>query len=95
MPNNFPYKKHLAVVFRDSTGQIIDGHTLKTHTASPFQAEAEAIRLACLMAKQQQWRNVVVESDNLLAIKLCVSEQVPPWDSLAIFSDIRCAPLTK
>ncbi|CAL5419199.1 unnamed protein product [Camellia sinensis] len=80
----------LAVVFRDSTGKIIDGHTIHTHTTSAFQAEAQAIRLACIMAKLQNWRNVVVENDNLLAIKLCVSENVPPWDSLAVFSDIRC-----
>ncbi|KAL7235375.1 hypothetical protein ACSBR1_018803 [Camellia fascicularis] len=41
------------------------------------------------MAKEMNLTNLVVESDNSLAIKLCISENVPPWDNKAIFSDIK------
>ncbi|GMP90923.1 hypothetical protein CsSME_00041841 [Camellia sinensis var. sinensis] len=33
--------------------------------------------------------SAIIESDNQEVIKLAVSEQVPPWETLAIFLDIR------
>ncbi|KAL7218004.1 hypothetical protein ACSBR2_011269 [Camellia fascicularis] len=45
--------------------------------------------VACSMVRDLLLTNVVVESDNSLVMKLCVSKMVPPWDCMAIFSDIK------
>ncbi|KAI8016601.1 hypothetical protein LOK49_LG05G02220 [Camellia lanceoleosa] len=41
------------------------------------------------MATASHLDSVIIESDNQEVIKLAISEQVPPWETLAIFLDIR------
>lgn len=45
--------------------------------------------LAAQMAIALHLDSAIIESDNQEVIKLGVSEQVPPWETLAIFLDIR------
>ncbi|XP_028099060.1 uncharacterized protein LOC114298654 [Camellia sinensis] len=79
----------IAAVVRDSNGQLIDGNAKTVSASSASQAEACAVRMACLMVKAHNLSFVEIESDNQMVIKLCVSEQVPPWELSAIILDIR------
>ncbi|KAG5563336.1 hypothetical protein RHGRI_005922 [Rhododendron griersonianum] len=47
------------------------------------------LREACLFAKALNLSSVCIENDNAQLISLSVSELVPPWEALAIISDIR------
>lgn len=47
------------------------------------------MRLAAQMAIASNLDSAIIESDNQEVIKLGVSEQVPPCETLAIFLDIR------
>ncbi|KAI7988222.1 putative ribonuclease H protein [Camellia lanceoleosa] len=79
----------IAAVIRDSNGHLIDGNARTVSASSASQAEAYAVRMACLMVRGHKMSFVEIESDNQLVIKLCVSEQVPPWELSAIIMDIR------
>ncbi|XP_028084016.1 uncharacterized protein LOC114285186 [Camellia sinensis] len=79
----------IAAVMRDSKGHLIDGNARTVSASSAFQDEAFAVRMACLMVRAHNLSFVEIESDNQMVIKLCVSEQVPPWELSAIILDIR------
>ncbi|XP_028095770.1 uncharacterized protein LOC114293006 [Camellia sinensis] len=78
-----------AAVLRDEHGRLVDGLTKKLCISSPFQGEAQACRLACLLAHQHNLLDVLVEGDNKAVIHLCVTETVPPWECVAILRDIK------
>ncbi|KAI7991576.1 hypothetical protein LOK49_LG12G02484 [Camellia lanceoleosa] len=79
----------LAVILRDSQGNLLTGCAQSCKASSAAQAEAHSVRLACLMAKALNLSRVEIESDNKTVISLCVSETVPPWEFSAIIMDIR------
>lgn len=79
----------VAAVLRDEHGCLVDGLTKKLCISSPFQGEAQACRLACLLAHQLNLLDVMVEGDNKAVIHLYVTETVPPWECGAILSDIK------
>ncbi|KAI8524768.1 hypothetical protein RHMOL_Rhmol13G0174800 [Rhododendron molle] len=56
---------------------------------SSLHGELLAIRLAGGMIKAMGLRGALIESDNQTAIKLSVSESVPPWEVMAVVGDIR------
>ncbi|KAG5556475.1 hypothetical protein RHGRI_006921 [Rhododendron griersonianum] len=68
---------------------LIDGRRFKISATSAFLAEASVLREACLFAKALNLSSVCIENDNAQLISLSVSELVPPWEVLAIISDIR------
>ncbi|KAL7176916.1 hypothetical protein ACSBR2_030284 [Camellia fascicularis] len=45
--------------------------------------------LACFLAQNHNLSFVEIESDNQTIIKLCVSETIPPWESVVVVSNIR------
>ncbi|KAH7843546.1 hypothetical protein Vadar_018002 [Vaccinium darrowii] len=79
----------VAVVLRDWRGSLVDGLVGSEVVSSPLQGELLAIRRACGMAKALNLFGVTIESDNQTAIKLSVSELVPPWEVLTVVLDIR------
>ncbi|KAG5545805.1 hypothetical protein RHGRI_018086 [Rhododendron griersonianum] len=77
------------IILRDSHGNLIDGRRFRISATSALHAEASVIREACLFAKALNLSSVCIENDNAQLISLSVSELVPPWEVLAILSDIR------
>ncbi|KAI8571342.1 hypothetical protein RHMOL_Rhmol01G0112500 [Rhododendron molle] len=78
-----------AMVQRDWKGQILNGSANHVKVTSSLQGELLAIRFACGMVKSLGYRRTCIESDNQQAIKLSVSESVPPWTVASIVMDIR------
>ncbi|XP_028108408.1 uncharacterized protein LOC114307215 [Camellia sinensis] len=79
----------IATILRDSEGRLLDGQVSSFLSSSAQQAEALAVRLACFLAQNHNLPYVEIENDNQTIIKLCVSETVPPWESMVVVSDIR------
>ncbi|KAF7148802.1 hypothetical protein RHSIM_Rhsim03G0134300 [Rhododendron simsii] len=76
-------------VLRDWKGALVDGRVARAKVANPLLGKLLAIRLACGMARALGISNVYIESNNQQAIKLSVSELVPPWEVLPLVLDIR------
>lgn len=81
----------IAVVLWDWKGRLIASSTSTMPSSSVSQSEARAIRLACLLASSLSLANLHVESDNKSVIELSATKLDPPWESLAIFHDIRAS----
>ncbi|XP_028118971.1 uncharacterized protein LOC114316519 [Camellia sinensis] len=79
----------IATMLRDKNGHLVNGLTKKLCISSPFQGEAQACCLACLLVHQFNLLDVLVEGDNKVVIYFCVTETVPPWECGAILSDIK------
>ncbi|KAL7246469.1 hypothetical protein ACSBR2_001546 [Camellia fascicularis] len=79
----------VAVLLRDHLGLLVDGMISKIRVRSVAQGELLAVRHACLMAGALNLAAVDIESDCKSVIHLCVSEGVPPWELLALLSDVR------
>lgn len=80
----------IAAVMRDShDGHLVDGIARAIDASSIVSAEAQAVRMACVMAHSYNLSYVEIESDSQMVINLCVSETVPPWESSAVLLDIR------
>ncbi|CAL5417519.1 unnamed protein product [Camellia sinensis] len=79
----------IAAVMRDSHGHLVDGIARAIDASSVVSAEAKAVRIACVVAHSYSLSYVEIESDSQMAINLCVSETVPPWESSAVLLDIR------
>ncbi|KAF7148397.1 hypothetical protein RHSIM_Rhsim03G0084200 [Rhododendron simsii] len=77
------------IILRDYRGHLVDGRRFRILANSAFLAEASVLREACLFAKALNLSSVCIENDNAQLISLSVSELVPPWEALAIISDIR------
>ncbi|CAL5348507.1 unnamed protein product [Camellia sinensis] len=71
----------IAAVMRDSHGHLVDGIARAIDASSVVSAEAKAVRIACVVAHSYSLSYVEIESDSQMAINLCVSETVPPWES--------------
>lgn len=65
-------KATIAVIPRDSEGRLLDGLTSSILSSSAQQAEAQAVRLACFLAKDHNLPSVEIESDNQTIVKLCL-----------------------
>lgn len=78
-----------AVVQRNWEGQIVNGFASLIKVTSPLQGELLAIRFACCMMKSQSINDGSIESDCQTAIKLSVSELVPPWEVATVVDDIK------
>lgn len=78
----------IAAVIRDFRGRIIDGICNLVSASNVLQGEAMAIRLAGQILKANNIMGASIESDNQSMVKLCSTENVPPWDCLAIVEDI-------
>lgn len=81
-------KAAIAAVLRDHKGIICDGGAILVHSSSVLQGEILAIRLAGQLLQANHITNGTIESDNKMAIKLCSTENVPPWDCAAVVEDI-------
>ncbi|KAL7264102.1 hypothetical protein ACSBR1_002121 [Camellia fascicularis] len=79
----------VAVLLWDHLGLLVDGMACKIRVRSVAQGELLAVRQACLMAVALNRAAVDIESDCKSVIQLCVSEGVPPWELLALLSDVR------
>lgn len=79
----------IAVILRDNKGQILDGRATRIQATSSLLGEALAVRLAFSLLPANHLQHVSVESDNQRVIKLCSTENVPPWECASIFADIR------
>ncbi|KAG5556480.1 hypothetical protein RHGRI_006924 [Rhododendron griersonianum] len=77
------------IILRDNCGHLVNGRRFRISSTSAFLAEASVLREACLFAKALNLSSVCIENDNAQLISLSVSELVPPWEALAIISDIR------
>ncbi|KAI8550952.1 hypothetical protein RHMOL_Rhmol06G0146800 [Rhododendron molle] len=77
------------IILRNDRGHLVDGRRFRISSSSAFLAKASVLREACLFAKALNLSSLCIENDNVQLISLCVSELVPPWEPLAIISDIR------
>ncbi|KAI8024045.1 hypothetical protein LOK49_LG03G01676 [Camellia lanceoleosa] len=80
---------YMAVLIRDSEGYLMDGVVRMEEVGSVMQGEASAIRWACLVIRDLNLSQVEIVSDNKEVIRLCVSEDAPPWKCAPIIEDIR------
>ncbi|MBA0759525.1 hypothetical protein Gotri_022407, partial [Gossypium trilobum] len=78
----------LAAVARGSDGLFITGANALIFARSPLVPEALAIRLGSMLAKTQQWRNIILESDNQTVINCLKGKCQPLWEFVAIRDDI-------
>ncbi|KAI8005849.1 hypothetical protein LOK49_LG07G00567 [Camellia lanceoleosa] len=67
----------------------MDGVVRMEKVGSVMQGEAMAIRWACLLTRDLNLSQVEIISDNQEVIRLCVSEDAPPWSCAPIIEDIR------
>ncbi|KAL7189459.1 hypothetical protein ACSBR1_039162 [Camellia fascicularis] len=65
-------KASIAGILRDSEGRLLDGQVSSLLSSSTQQVEAQAVRLACFLAKNHNLPSVEIESDNQTIVKLCV-----------------------
>ncbi|KAI8023873.1 hypothetical protein LOK49_LG03G02684 [Camellia lanceoleosa] len=79
----------VAVLMRNAQGKLIDRLVREVAITSVFQGEALVLRLACVMCDALNLNWVEIEGDNQRAIKLCVFEDVPPWECATIYADLR------
>ncbi|KAL7249779.1 hypothetical protein ACSBR1_011873 [Camellia fascicularis] len=79
----------VVTILRDCKGELIDGLTKQSCISSSLQGEALACCLACQLAQDYNLSMVEVEGGNKLAIHLCVSDDIPPWECGAIVNDIK------
>lgn len=79
----------VSVTIRDWKGSLINGMVGSVKISSSLQGELLAICQGCGMIKDLGMMEGLVELDNQLAIKLSVSELIPPWEVLAVVGDIR------
>lgn len=86
-------KVAIAVILRNHKGEILDGRTVDVRITSSLQGEALAIRMALTMVLPSYHHSAIIESDNQSIIKLCLTENVPPWECSAIVEDIRTQSL--
>ncbi|KAI8542975.1 hypothetical protein RHMOL_Rhmol08G0182300 [Rhododendron molle] len=77
------------MVLRNCKGEVLDGYSSLVNASSAIQGEALAIRLACHLITTNQISQDIIESDNKMVIKLCSTENVPPWECAALVKDIR------
>ncbi|KAK5845155.1 hypothetical protein PVK06_001309 [Gossypium arboreum] len=77
----------LAAVARVSDGLFITGANALIFARS-LVPEALAIRLGSMLAKTQQWRNIILESDNQTVINCLKGKCQPLWECVAIRDDI-------
>ncbi|KAL7189457.1 hypothetical protein ACSBR1_039160 [Camellia fascicularis] len=89
LQNQATAKASIPAILRDSEGRLLDGQVSSLLSSSTQQVEAQAVRLACFLAKNHNLPSVEIESDNQTIVKLCVSETVPPWESMAVVFDIH------
>ncbi|XP_028067873.1 uncharacterized protein LOC114270535 [Camellia sinensis] len=75
----------MAVILRDSKGNLLDGCAKSIKASSAVQAEAHAVCMACLMAQALILSQVEIK----VTTKCCVSEIVPPWEYNAVIMGIR------
>ncbi|KAI8005987.1 hypothetical protein LOK49_LG07G01062 [Camellia lanceoleosa] len=80
---------YMAVLIQDSEGYLMDGVVRIEEVGSVMQGEASAIRWACLVIRDLNLSQVEIVSDNKEVIRLCVSEDAPPWNCAPIIEDIR------
>ena len=56
----------MTAVARDHFGLLIEGAGQRKRVASVMATETEAIKLALLLANQQGWRKIIIETDSQL-----------------------------
>ncbi|KAG5555977.1 hypothetical protein RHGRI_006568 [Rhododendron griersonianum] len=88
MKKGYP-KAAIAVVLRNCKGEVLDGCSSLVNASSATQGEALAVRLACQLINSNQISRAIIESDNKMFIKLCSTENVPPWECDTLIKDIR------
>ena len=84
------YLKQGWLVARDHFGLLVEGAGQRKRVASVMATETEAIKLALLLANQQGWRKIIIETDSQLLQKVVSeigSEQY--WEILSIITDIQ------
>ncbi|KAL7228272.1 hypothetical protein ACSBR2_007059 [Camellia fascicularis] len=79
----------VALVVRDSVGNLVDGVTKKIHISFSLQGETLACRWSYIVAQDYSPSNVVIDGDKQSVIHLSVSKSVLPWDCGALFNDIK------
>lgn len=82
-------KAAIAALLRDDKGNILDGQACLVQATSILQGEALAVRLAGSLLSANPIKEATIESDNQTIIKLCSTENVPPWECATIVDDIR------
>ncbi|KAI8569738.1 hypothetical protein RHMOL_Rhmol02G0300500 [Rhododendron molle] len=82
-------RANAAVVVRNDRGELTDGSIHSFKSSSVLLGELEAIRKACLLARDMCAVPITIESDNKTAISLSVSELEPPWEVYPLIMDIR------
>ena len=70
-------------------GDLLAGAASSFNAVSSMAAEAEAVRQACLLAEGLLLSNITILNDCLSIITLSSTEDVSPWDSQVILSDIH------
>ncbi|XP_075658801.1 uncharacterized protein LOC142628636 [Castanea sativa] len=81
-----PLRTALAVVARNSLGEVIKVWAKPHHSCTPIQAEASAIQWAANLASSEGWKQVIIESDSKMCMdSLSDNPAVPYW---AISNDI-------
>lgn len=81
-------KVAIATLLRDHKGIIVDGQACLVRASSVLQGEALAVRLASSLLSANRIKEATIESDNQTIIKLCSTENVPPWECATIVDDI-------
>ncbi|KAL4368983.1 hypothetical protein GQ457_05G013760 [Hibiscus cannabinus] len=77
-----------AVIARDSSSCLIGGISSSFLATSASSAEAYAIRLGAILAKEKGYANVIFESNNLGVINRLKSNCFTAWESAAVEEDI-------
>ena len=84
----------IAAVARDDSGMVLKAWAKKTSTAYPIVAEASAILWALQLAKSENWRWIMVESDSKNCVDTLLQEFFGCyWNISAICNDIKCLAL--
>ncbi|KAL3624652.1 hypothetical protein CASFOL_031320 [Castilleja foliolosa] len=89
-------KSHSGVVFRDSNGSIFAAASFSHSCLDPISAEGLAILDACELLSSMKIKNVIVESDCLLAISMLTTNSQNyfwTWAAFCNFEDLAVCVL--
>ena len=71
-----PSSTMIAAIARNEEGLLIRAWVKPVLTQDPLLAEAYAIHWAIILAKNENWSNIVIESDSKVCVDALVLEQV-------------------
>uniref|UniRef100_A0A2N9GSY1 RNase H type-1 domain-containing protein n=1 Tax=Fagus sylvatica TaxID=28930 RepID=A0A2N9GSY1_FAGSY len=85
-----PSSARIAIIARDEDGLLIKAWAKSVVSCNPLIAEALAIHWAILLAKPEQWTNIIIESDSKVCVDALVTDPYyVDWNISVICENVK------